>query len=189
MDATSTTEDWEPLLAAKPASFRRQELPFTSIRWTHLQKLPIFWRLQIAGWMAWTLCSMPINFAIYADIATAFWISCIRELTGFVLTLALREFFRRTSIEQCGVTIMAPVVIFVSLIAATIDISSLLLIENVLQLEETDYTQSGMWGFLFCLRALLLVSWSGLYLSFRGLVVARRQSEMLIHAEKQRHDA
>jgi len=160
-----------------------------SVGWRGIEKWPLFWRLQIFGWLGWTVWSMPINFAIYTDIGVAFQISLVRELTGFLLTLGLREFYRRTSISELDVSAIAPLLILVSMVAAGIDLGSLIYLERLLGLKEADINQSGMLGYLFCLRTLLFVSWSGLYLSFRGLIATRDQSKKLFEEQKLRHEA
>jgi len=163
------------------------EIP--SVGWRGIEKWPLFWRLQIFGWLGWTVWSMPINFAIYTDIGVAFQISLVREMTGFLLTLGLREFYRRTSISELDVSAIAPLLILVSMVAAGIDLGSLIYLERLLGLKEADINQSGMLGYLFCLRTLLFVSWSGLYLSFRGLIATRDQSKKLFEEQKLRHEA
>lgn len=157
--------------------------------WRGIEKWPLFWRLQIFGWLGWTVWSMPITFAIYADIGVAFQISLIREITGFLITLSLRELYRRTSIGKLEVAAIAPLLILVSMAAAGLDIASLVYLEKLFGLTEADMNQTGMLGYLYCLRTLLFVSWSGLYLSFRGLISTRAQTKKLFEAEKLRHEA
>ncbi len=158
-------------------------------RWRGIERLPLFWRLQICGWLGWAVCSSPINFTIYTDIGTAFVITCVREFTGFALTLGLREIYRRTPIGRLEVWAAAPLIVLICALTATLDISSLLALQKMLHLSDEDFSNSHMLGLIFCLRALLFVSWSGLYLSFRGLLQTREQSALLFRAEKLRHEA
>lgn len=153
------------------------------------EKLPLFWKLQIFGWLGWTVWSMPINFALYTDIGTAFLISVLRELTGFLITLVLREIYRRSPFVRLDTIAVAPLIAIISAIAATVDVASLVLIQKQLALKPEDFSQTHMLGYIFCLRTLLFASWSGLYLSIRGLISTRNQAEMLMQAEKLRHDA
>jgi len=158
-------------------------------RWKGLEKMPLFWRLQICGWLGWAVCSSPINFTIYTDIGTAFLITCVREFTGFALTLGLREIYRRTPIGRLEVWAAAPLIVLICVMTAALDISSLVALQKMLHLSDEDFSNAHMLGLIFCLRALLFVSWSGLYLSFRGLLQTREQSALLFRAEKLRHEA
>lgn len=171
-----------------PAS-RHDPLEYSPPEWRGVDKLPLFWRLQICGWLAWTVWSLPINFSLYADIGTALLISGIRELTGFGLTLALRQIYRRTAIGKLDVWTMAPLIVMICLLTAVIDLASLIALQNLLGLTAKDFNQTHMLGYLFCLRTLLFVSWSGLYLSFRGLLETQAQAKLLFNAEKLRHEA
>ncbi|HEY5792199.1 MAG TPA: histidine kinase, partial [Chthoniobacterales bacterium] len=182
-------DDFRETFGSGHPGSRHDPLEYSPREWRGLEKLPLFWRLQLGGWLGWTVWSLPINFAIYADIGTAFLISCVREITGFALTLGLREIYRRTPVGRLGVWAMAPLIVVICLLAAGIDVASLIYLQGLLGLGAEDYNQTDMLGYLFCLRTLLFVSWSGLYLSFRGLLATKAQADLLFQAEKLRHEA
>jgi len=182
-------DDFQETFGPGHPGARHDPLEYSPPKWRGLEKLPLFWRLQLGGWLCWTIWSLPINFAIYTDIGTAFFISCIRELTGFALTLALRAIYRRTPIGRLDVWMMAPSIVLICLLTAVIDIASLVYLQHLMGLTAQDFHQTHMLGYLFCLRTLLFVSWSGLYLSFRNLIATKAQAELLFNAEKLRHEA
>src|SRR5882762_4277681 len=87
------------------------------------EKIPLFWRFQILGWMAWTVWAMPLKFAHYNDLATAFWLGLSQEACGFLITLGLREIYHRSGLGELDVWILAPLLVVTSAASAALDLS------------------------------------------------------------------
>ncbi len=168
---------------------RRLEPPKGGFVRTILDHTPLFWRFQILGWLGWTVWAMPLNFAHYNDISTAFWIGISQEACGFLITLGLREIYERLGLGRLDVWVLAPLLVLISTSAAVLDLTISLGIQTLADVSADDVAEANFTGYIFCLRTLLFVAWSALYFSIKGLIETQRKSEQLVEAERLRHDA
>ena len=60
-----------------------------------IKRLPLFWRFQIGGWLAFMAFSFPLNSVVLADVPNSIIFSASRDGLGFFLTLGMREIYRR----------------------------------------------------------------------------------------------
>jgi signal transduction histidine kinase len=160
-----------------------------SLRRTILDRTPLFWRFQILGWCGWTLFAMPLKFGRYEDLAVAFWIGLSQEFLGFMMTLGLREIYRRTGVGRFGVWLLAPLMVGISILTAGIDSLIFFHFERLFGIAEIAAAATNYSGYAFCLRTLLFVAWSGLYFSIRNLIETQETTRQLMEAERLRHDA
>ncbi len=167
---------------------RRHRDPAASWRLA-LDDVPLFWRFQILGWLAWWVWAMPLQFSLYEDIGTAFWIGLAREVTGFFITLGLRELYRRSHLATLDVWLVAPALVLASIVAAAVDTMTLHALHRFLAFPADVPSQLDYAGAIFIMRTLLFVAWSALYFSIRGVLETREQSRQLFETEKLRHDA
>jgi two-component system, LytTR family, sensor kinase len=154
-----------------------------------LDRTPLFWRFQILGWLGWTLWAMPLTFAHYEDISVAFRMGMLHEALGFLITLGLREIYLRSGMTRIDMWVLAPLIVGISIVAAGLDWLIYGQLERLPGVESARADGAQFSGYMFCLRTLLYVSWSGLYFSIQGLLSMREKSRLLIEAERLRHDA
>lgn len=154
-----------------------------------IERMPLFWRFQIAGWTAWTIWAMPLKFAHYNDLGTAFWLGLLHEVCGFLITLGLREIYNRFGLAELDIWILAPVLVLISTASASVDLVIARGVQDFLSIGGDDVSEANYSGYLFCLRTLLFVAWSALYFSIKGLLETREKSRQLVEAERLRHDA
>lgn len=57
-------------------------------------RIPLFWRFQILGWLAFLIFSFPVQIAMEGDIGPEVWFGLSRETLAFLLTLALWPLYR-----------------------------------------------------------------------------------------------
>lgn len=57
-------------------------------------KMPLFWRFQLAGWVAFAIASFPLKYTLAGSLRGALLLCAIRDGGGFVLTLGLRVIYR-----------------------------------------------------------------------------------------------
>jgi signal transduction histidine kinase len=160
-----------------------------SLRRAILDRTPPFWRFQILGFAGWTIWALPLHFYHYTSIATGLWMGLTQELIGFLLTIGLREIYRRTNIRRFDAWVLAPLMVAISVLAAGLDSLIFLEVEEFVGANALHVTEANYTGYIFCLRTLLFVAWSGLYFSIQALLETREKTRQLVDAERLRHDA
>lgn len=60
--------------------------------WEHLG---LFWRFQLGGWLAFTIFSFPSKWVMLETIPATVLVSLYRDGIGFLITIGMREIYRR----------------------------------------------------------------------------------------------
>jgi len=160
-----------------------------SVRRKILDHTPLFWRFQILGWSTWTLFSLPLKFYRYEDLTVAFWVGVAEEFFAFLVTLGLREIYRRSGCAKFGIWMLAPLIVGISVLAAAGTMTASFHFEKLLGLNGILAAEANDSVFAFTLRTLLFVAWSGLYFSIQNLISTQEKTQQLMEAERLRHDA
>ncbi len=80
--------------------------------WRRMGAIPLFWRFQVGGWLAYTVLTFPLKLFFWGSAENAAAMTLVRETFGFVATLGLRALYRRVPIGlgrpmQLAVVVMA----------------------------------------------------------------------------------
>lgn len=58
-------------------------------------KVPLFWKFQLVGWMIFVIAAFPLKYAMAGSIHGALLLSAARDGGGFLITLGLRAIYRK----------------------------------------------------------------------------------------------
>jgi hypothetical protein len=63
-------------------------------------RIPLFWRFQLVGWLAFTIFSSPSKWVMLETIPTSVLVPLYRDGLGFLITIGMREICRRCYSEK-----------------------------------------------------------------------------------------
>jgi two-component system, LytTR family, sensor kinase len=134
--------------------------------WWHA--LPLFWRFQVAGWIAFVIGYTLCKAILLQDVELAVMSTLVQEPIAFGLTLCLYWLYRRmpTTISSKGIV---AVVIAACIIAATIDMTWFATMRRVMYAEH-ELALPGRRGIIsiWLIRVLVYACWSFLYFWVRA---------------------
>ena len=135
------------------------------------QSLPLFWRLQIAGWLAFAAVITLFKALVLDNPRIAITSTLLQEPFSFLLTVALHQVYRRIPANAATPGI-ALKVMGMSLVAALIDATYFETMRNLFyQRHELVLPgERGMYA-IGTLRFMLYICWSFLYFWARSLVL------------------
>lgn len=148
-------------------------------------KLPLFWRFQIIGWLAYALLTFPLKALLYESLGYALLVSVFRESFGFFITSILRTAYLRLGLRTTRPLRLAVIILGFAFFCSGLDALLGIGIEILGNRKENLIPTFG----LFAFRALLFTVWSVLYFTIRDLITARKRLEKLHEAEKAACDA
>ncbi len=149
------------------------------------QQLPLFWRFQITGWLAFIVFSFPLKWVVLEDVPGSLFVSAYRDGLGFFITLGMREIYRRVYETQPSPMLMAVVLASVSMIGGAILTLLYVGFHDMLDLEEKKILSPDMIFAIFYFRTGLCAAWSLLYFGLkfmrdsmtRDVELARKETE------------
>jgi len=78
-------------------------------------RIPLFWRFQLAGWLAFSVFSFPSKWVMLENVSESVVVSIYRDGMGFLITICMRELYRRVYHEKMSMVSLAALVTGVSL--------------------------------------------------------------------------
>ena len=150
------------------------------------KRLPLFWQVQIAGWLAHFVITLPLKYAATRTWRTALLFSLLVEPLGFLLTSALRAVYLRWNIRVEEPVRLATWVGVCCSTAAAID----WIVVGQFQPEVTldSMMTLALFGMSW-IRALQYFMWTTLYFWIKSAMAARERALNLIQAETAARDA
>ncbi len=79
-------------------------------------RIQLFWRSQIAGWIAPAIFTSPLKRVILENIPGSIAISLYRDAVGFLQTIGMREIYCRVHGENASKLQLAELVILIPLV-------------------------------------------------------------------------
>ncbi|CAN5754019.1 histidine kinase [soil metagenome] len=153
------------------------------------RRVPVFWRFQLAGWAAFIIFSFPLKWVVFEDIRGSVLVSLYRDGLGFLLTIGMREIYRRIDRRHPQLHWIAVWVIVVSLIGGAILTTLSLLFHSAFDFQEDKiFTNSVMFG-VFYFRTGLCLCWSVLYFGIKQMRESAQRDVRLAKAETDRQRA
>ena len=136
--------------------------------------LPLFWRLQIAGWLAFAVVITLFKALVLDNPRLAITSTLIQEPFSFLLAVVLHQFYRRIP-PTAATPAIALKVMGMSLVAALVDVTYFETMRNLFyqQHELVLPGERGMYA-IGTLRFMLYICWSFLYFWMRSLVIGAR---------------
>lgn len=63
--------------------------------WEITERIPLFWRFQVAGWLIFIAATFPTKLVVCGNIFEALLSLLVRDGVSFLITLGMREIYRR----------------------------------------------------------------------------------------------
>jgi Putative regulator of cell autolysis len=147
----------------------------------------LFWILQISGWLALVPLFTGLNFAAGNSLEAAIFSGVVRQVTGFALTLGLREVYRRWSWDrphwQLGFRAL-----LLSGLAMAVDYAVLESLRHVAGVEFNIHVPLLLFGTSLG-RVCIYAGWSALYLAAIHFLALRDRELSLARVEIAARDA
>ena len=144
-----------------------------------LSHLPLFWRFQIIGWLAFAVFTLPLKASAFGSVEYAVVVVLLREPLGLLLTSGFRLVYRRMDIRAHPPAQLAVCVLVFSFLAGGIDMLAFQSFSSDIQADPNSQNAVGMW----CFRTMLYCVWSILYFWIRDHQRNTRRLLRLAHAE------
>jgi len=148
--------------------------------WKPFARLPLFWRLQFAGWFAFSVLALPLKAVVFGSFREAVVFTAAREPIGLLLTVGLRWVYRRLGLAGSRPLRLGVWVVVISMAAGGVDFGAGHAMNLAFGVPEPASTVA--FG-QFLLRCLLFVTWSFLYFWIRALIAEQQRALNLARAE------
>ncbi len=150
------------------------------------QRVPLFWLLQISGWTGYALMNY-LQGLVHEKLFLYIFPSLIYAVSGFILTLFLRQFYRWIwNRPPMQILIMAAIASL--LIGVIFEASRVLAYIN---LYPSDWQLKAWWHAFkeFTLSWYVMLTWSGLYFGIKYYRKVQQQRQQLLEATSMAHEA
>jgi two-component system LytT family sensor kinase len=145
--------------------------------------LPGFWTMQLLGWSAFALLSLPLKFVTFGSATGALLVTACQLPLALLLSAGLRWFYRRPQLRAGAGGVPPLWILLGATLAGAIDTAISLPLNHVLALTpETKLLVPG----LFFFRAAIYLIWSLAYFLTKILVASREQA-FLAAVNDERH--
>jgi signal transduction histidine kinase len=153
--------------------------------WAKLERIPLFWRIQLVAWPAFGLLTLPLKFGLMGSWTYVVFATLYREPLGLLLTSGLRVVFHRGAVRSMKPLRLGFTVISLAMLGSAFDTFTFWWIfDYYLQIK----SDQSIWG-LFSARSLIYCVWSFLYFWIKDQMDARERQFDLIRAETAARDA
>lgn len=152
-------------------------------------RLPLFWRFQLGGWIAFTFFSFPLKWFMLENVPGSVLVSLYRDGLGFIITLGMREIYRRVYRHGIHPLFTMGIIAGVSLAGGSLLTLFSLIFHTTFDFEEGKVFATSVIFATFYFRTGLCAGWSLLYF---GIKLARDGMERelkLARAESKRNSA
>lgn len=149
----------------------------------------VFWRFQGIGWAVYLVATFPLKLMVFGDPTLALLNTLLRDGTGFLLTLGLRQIYRRWNRRAIATPWLIVAVLTISMGAETLEtLVALAFQQRFPFLPEFSQSPVFLLG-VFSFRAMLFAFWSMLYLLIKDWKEAEERERRLVQAENRRKEA
>ncbi len=142
----------------------------------------LFWTLQIAGWLALVPLFTGLNFAAGNTLEASIFSGVVRQVTGFALTLGLREIYRRWSWSRHSPWQLGLRALLLSIVAMAVDFVVLESLRRVVGVEFNLRLPLLLFGTSLG-RVCIYAGWSALYLAVSHFLALRERELSLARVE------
>ncbi len=135
--------------------------------WKFPSRIPLFWRVQIGGWLAVSIFTFPLKWISLEDIPSSALVSLFRDGMGFFVTAAMRQIYLRFNWEPARLPTLGCLMAAVSLAGGTVLTGFSLAFHEYLDLQEEKVFTPAVIFVMFYFRVGLCAAWSLLYFIFK----------------------
>ena len=148
-----------------------------------LRRFSLFWRFQLAGWIAFSVFSFPIIFWQTGTVSSALFLSLIVNGVSFLLTLGLRWIFQL--FWPTGNAYLLGIVIVACGFAGVVLIGVLFAVHEMRVVDDAKLFSDSTAFRFFYERTGTLFAWSFLYLGIRRALDEAKSKAQKLHAVEQ----
>lgn len=148
----------------------------------------LFWILQIGGWLALMPLFTGLNFAAGNTLDAAIFSGVVRQVTGFALTLGLREIYRRWSWTEHSPWQLGLRALLLSVVAMAVDFVVFKSLRQFVGVEFDLRMPLLLFGSSLG-RVCIYAGWSALYLAVSHFLALRDRELSLARVEIAARDA
>lgn len=152
-------------------------------------RLSLFWRFQLGGWLAFTVFSFPLKWILLYNAPGSFMGSLYRDGLGFLLTIGMREIYRRVYREDMPKLGFALLLIVVPSIGGLVLTLFSLAVQGMFTFEEEKIFNNGVLLGIFYFRTVLCLCWSLLYFGIKLLLQDQERKRRLVLIESEKKEA
>jgi len=132
-----------------------------------MERVPLFWRLQIAGWLIFIGCTFPTKFLVFESLPDAIGSLFLRDGVSFLLTLAMWRIYRRVYRKHRELVWIIGTSLVVSGAAAILQLPPYYLFGEIIPYEEKTIFGSYVALGIFTFRGGQFLGWSILYFGIK----------------------
>ena len=144
-------------------------------------RTPLFWQLQLVGWIGFSVMLLPLKLAVYGSLEAALLISAYQLPLALGLSCLLRIYYRRTHPAQRPFWLAAGLVFAGCMAASAFDVLVSIPLNAALGFfGPADLLSSGLYFF----RTAVYLIWSLAYFLIKALLLNRAQAFRTAVAEE-----
>jgi sensor histidine kinase YesM len=140
---------------------------------TKPSRIPLFWQLQLAGWLAFAVFLLPLKRVVYGTMTGSLLITVYQLPLSLLLSAAMRSFFRQITAKPRAQWQTALLVLAACASASSVDVLVSIPVNHSFGL----YGPADILGIgLYFFRTAVYLIWSLLYFMIKGQMAARQQA-------------
>ena len=144
-----------------------------------LDRLPLFWRFQIVGWLVFVVLSFPFKLIALSSMSYVVCMTLVREPLGVVMTMIMRKTYQRLGLFPGRPVRLAGWVLLICLVLGFLETRIWDIVNDTFfHLESKNPMVS-----LFYPRSLIYCCWSFLYFWIKDHLASRERLLALARAE------
>jgi hypothetical protein len=144
-----------------------------------LDRLPLFWRFQMVGWLVFVVLSFPFKLIALSSMSYVVCMTLVREPLGVVMTMIMRKTYQRLGLFPGRPVRLAGWVLLICLVLGFLETRIWDIVNDTFfHLESKNPMVS-----LFYPRSLVYCSWSFLYFWIKDHLASRERLLALARAE------
>lgn len=140
-------------------------------------RIPLFWQVQIAAWVALAIVSFPLKVGFYGSVPLALLITMLREPFGLLITSSFRFIYNRLNLRPGKLIHLLCWAVPICFAAGALDV----ILSEAILVYGWGVASDHLDG-LFYFRSLLFLSWTFLFFWIREFFVARERAAELTKA-------
>ncbi|MBC7368763.1 MAG: histidine kinase [Undibacterium sp.] len=137
------------------------------------KRLPLFWQIQLAGWIGFAVLSMPLKQAVYGSLHAALLFTAYQLPLAILLTTGMRGFYLWAQPERRPFSMAVLMTLAAAALASALDACVSLPLNRILDIRQESEVAGLV---LYVFRTALYIIWSLGYLLICALLRSREQA-------------
>lgn len=152
--------------------------------WEITERIPLFWRFQVAGWLIFIAATFPTKLVVCGNIFEALLSLLVRDGVSFLITLGMREIYRRIYRRYREPPWIICSILIVSAGAALLQLPFYFLFEDIFPYEEKTIFEAYAAIGIVSFRGAQFLGWSILYFGIK-VWLEEQADQRRLHEERE----